>query len=149
VPRGRPTFDPVLVPLLGASLLTLLAALSLPWTEAGAWSPRTPIDRSTSRSLRPGYELLLRAGAVVAPGASYVIRTEPPDARLETFYYRLAISLLPGRRDDPASARGADDPVDRFGDADYVVLVGLPPKESPGELLLQSAGGTVWRRRKP
>jgi hypothetical protein len=145
VPRRRPTSDPVLVPLLGASLLTLLAALSLPWREAGAWSPRTPIDRSTSRSLRPGYELLLRAEALVPPGATYVIRTEPPDARLQTFYRRLAISLLPGRREDPppASSRA---PASRLGDPEFLVLVGPPPKEPPGELLHQDASGTVWRR---
>ena len=149
MPRRRPTSDPVLVPLAGALLLTLLALRAVPRTETGRWLPATPIDRSTSRSLQPGYELLVRAAGVVPPGASYVVRTEPAEARMETFYHRIAISLLPGRRDHAAALRGVFTPPDTFRDAEYLILVGPMPKEAPGELVLRDANGSVWRRPRP
>ena len=149
MPRRRPTSAPVIAPLLGASLLTLIAVRSVPWSEPGRWSPATPIDRSSSRALGPGYRLLLHAAGAVPTGASYVVRTEPADARMETFYHRLAVSLLPDRRDYPAAEHSLFTTPESFRDAEYLIVVGPPPKETPGELVLQDPNGSVWRRRRP
>jgi hypothetical protein len=91
----------------------------------------------------------VRAAGAVPPGASYVVRTEPPDARMETFYHRLAVSLLPGRRDFPAAERSVFATSESLRDAEYAIVVGPPPKDPPGELLLQDPNGSVWRRRRP
>ncbi len=137
--------SPVLVLLLGSALLTAQAVWNVPWRE-GLWRPRSPLDRSTSRILGPGFRLLAAADGLIPPGATVVVRTEPPDPMLETWYHRFAISLLPGRRPLPSALLGGFTSPDVWRDAEYVVIVGPHPKSEPGELVLTAPQGTVWRR---
>jgi hypothetical protein len=78
-----------------------------------------------------------------------VVRTEPPDAGLETWYHRLGVSFLPGRRAFPSAYLGSFTPPEMWREAEYLVLVGPKPREAAGELVLETPSGTVWRRRKP
>ena len=135
----------VIAPLAGAAVLTALALASLPWAE-GLGRPRTPFDRSSSRALGPGYALLNDAARVVPEGSTFVVRTEPPDARFESWYHRLGVSLLPQRRALPAAYLGSFTRPEAWRDAEYLVLVGPRPAEPKGELLLETSCGTVWRR---
>lgn len=96
----------------------------------------------------PGYALLAAADRVIPAGASVVVKTEPPDAVRETWYHRIAVALLPGRRPRPAAAYGQPLSPDLWGDAEYLVLVGARPVTPPGEPVLETADGTVWRRTK-
>jgi hypothetical protein len=96
----------------------------------------------------PGYALLAAADRVIPPGASVVVRTEPPDAVQETWYHRIAVALLPGRRPRPAAFYGKPLSPDVWQDAEYLVLVGPTPAKPPGEPILETADGTVWRRTK-
>jgi hypothetical protein len=146
LPLPRSNSRPTLAPLAGAALLTALALWSLPWKE-GLGRPHTLVDRSTARALAPGFLLLDAAARVVPEKASFVVRTEPPDARFETWYHRLGVALLPGRRALVAASLGRFTPPADWSGAEYLVLVGPPPAEPPGELVLTAPGGTVWRRR--
>lgn len=138
---------PVLVLLLGSALLTAQAVWNVPWRE-GLERPRSPLDRSTARILGPAFRLLATATAVVPAGATVVVRAEPPNPTLETWYYRFAVSLLPGRRPLPSAMLGGFTRPDVWREAEYIVLVGPHPREEPGELVLTAPQGTVWRRRK-
>jgi hypothetical protein len=144
----RPKSAAVLAPLAGAALLTALALWSLPWRD-GLGRPLTPIDRSTARALRPGYLLLTAAAGVIPDKASFVVRTEPPDAEFETWYHRLGVAFLPGRRALPAAYLGGFTASEVWRDADYLVLVGPAPRQPPGELVLATTSGSVWRLGKP
>ena len=97
----------------------------------------------------PGYALLAAADRVIPAGASVVVKTEPSDAVQETWYHRVAVALLPGRRPRPAAFYGQPLSPDVWGDAEYVVLVGARPATPPGEPVLETPDGTVWRRTKP
>ncbi|HEY1435166.1 MAG TPA: hypothetical protein VGG65_07310 [Thermoanaerobaculia bacterium] len=137
----------VLAPLLGAALLAGLALRAVPWRE-GMRRPRTLLDLSSARDLAPGADLLNEAARVIPGGASFVVRTEPPNAVVETWYHRISVGLLPGRQSLPASLLGRfADPQD-WRRAQYLVLIGPPPHDPPGELLLDTPNGTVWRRKK-
>lgn len=143
----RPKTAPVLVPLAGAALLTALALRGLPWKDGFA-RPRTLLDRSSARALAPGCALLAEAARIIPEGASLVVRTEPPDAQAETWYHRLGVALLPGRRCLPAALLGGFTSPEAWSAADYLVLVGPRPAEAPGALLLDSPDGSVWLRRR-
>jgi len=147
-PRAPRSERAARAPLLGAVLLCALALWSLPWKE-GVGRPRTPLDRSTSRALRPGYVLLTEAVGVLPVKASVVVRTEPPDAMLETWYHRLAVALLPGRRILPAAWLGRFTAPEIWSEAEYLVVVGPKPRGAAGELVLETPSGTVWRRSSP
>ena len=97
----------------------------------------------------PGYALLAAADQVIPAGSSVVVKTEPSDPVQETWYHRIAVSLLPGRRPRPAAAYGHPLPPDLWRDSEYLVLVGARPATPHGELVLETADGTVWRRPKP
>lgn len=127
-------FNLVLAPLAGAALLAALALWGLPW-KTGLGRPRTLLDHSAPK-LAPGCALLTDAARVIPRGASFAVRTEPSDARFDDWYFRFGVGLLPGRRATLGTA------------ADYVVLVGTRPREAPGELVLATRDGTVWRRPK-
>ena len=126
--------SPVLAPLAGAALLAALALWGLPW-KSGLARPRTLLDRSAPR-LAPGCALLTAAVGVIPEGATFAVSTDPRDARFEDWYLRFGVGLLPGRRATLGTA------------ADYLVLVGPRPREAPGELVLATPDGTVWRRPK-
>jgi hypothetical protein len=110
--------------------------------------PRTPFDHSAASWVAPGYSLLREASSVIPPGASVVARTEPPDPVQETWYHRLAVSLLPGRRILPAALYGHFVSEEVWRDAEFMVIVGARPAQPPGDLLLEAPEGSVWRRRK-
>ena len=96
----------------------------------------------------PGYALLTAADPLIPAGASVVVKTEPPDATQDTWYHRMAVALLPGRRPRPAAFYGQPLSPDLWRDAEYVVIVGARPPTPPGEPLLETADGTVWRRAR-
>ena len=98
--------------------------------------------------MAPGYALLAAAARVIPAGASVVVKTEPPDAVQETWYHRIAVALLPGRKPRPAAFYGQPLSADVWGGAEYLVLVGARPAAPPGEEVLETADGTVWRRTK-
>jgi hypothetical protein len=91
---------------------------------------------------------LLRDSASVIPaGGSVVARTEPPNAVQETYFHRFALSLLPGRRVLPSALYGQFVDPAVWNDAEFLIVVGARPAAPPGELLLATAEGSVWRRR--
>lgn len=76
-------------------------------------------------------------------------RHEPLDAYKDTYFYYYAVALLPGRRVLPAAMWGAATDPASWNAADYFVIAGSRPASPPGELLLESPNGTVWRRNRP
>ncbi len=132
------------VPLIGAAILVAFTLSSLPWKENLFRRPRTLFDRSGASAVAPGYALVAAAVPVIPAGASVVVRTEPRDPIAETYYYRFADALLPGRRALPAAFYGRFAPPEVFRDAAYVLIVGARPAEPPGRLLLETPEGTVW-----
>lgn len=99
--------------------------------------------------MAPPYSLLKEASSVIPPGASVVARAEPPDAGLETWHHRIAVSLLPGRQILPSALYGRFVPEQIWSRAEFMVVIGGRPSQPPGELVLETAAGSVWRRRKP
>ncbi len=138
-----------LAPLLGAAILLGFTLVSLPWGEGLFRRPRTLFDRSAARAVAPGYALVAAAVPLVPAGATVVVRTEPRDATTETYYHRFADALLPSRRALPASFYGRFVSPDVFPDVDYVLIVGPRPAERPGQLLLETPEGTLWRASPP
>ena len=144
----RSTFNLQLFPLIGAAILAAVTVATLPWKAGLFRRPRTIFDQSVSKAIAPGYGLIVAASGLVPPGANVLVRTEPRDPVLETFYHRIADSLLPGRRALPASLHSRPTPPEMLARADYVVIVGAKPSEPVGRLLLQTPDGTVWRMPK-
>lgn len=137
------------IPLAGAAILAVCALASLPWRQGlFRWSS-TPFDRSLASSVAPGYALLSAAAGVIPPGSSVVARTEPSDPIQETYFFRFAVALLPGRTVLPTAFYGAPIAPKTWRDANYVVLIGRRPTAPPGRLLLETPDGTVWYRGKP
>lgn len=134
--------------LLGSAILVGFAIASVPWSD-GLRRPRTPFDRSRANMVAPGYALLSAAAAVIPPGASVVVRTEPADPTQETWYHRFAVAFLPGRRALPAAFYGRPAPREVWGGAQFIVVVGGRPAAAPGQLLLETPEGTVWRAGQP
>lgn len=139
----------IAAPLVGSALLVALAIVELPWKQGLFHVPRTPFDRSKTRSAVPWYILLEDAAPWIPEGASVAARHEPTDPYRDTYFYYYAIALLPGRRILPAALWGG--PVDPaiWGAAEYFVIAGPRPAAPPGVLLLETPAGTVWRRAKP
>ncbi len=143
--RRRRTPDPVAIALLGSALLAALALWHVPWRQ-GLVRPRTLYDNSSARAVAPVYALLTAAAIGIPQGASVVVRAEPPDAMMETWYHRFAVALLPGRRALPSAFYGAFTAPELWRDAEYLVVVGPKPRPEPGRLLLETPDGTVWLR---
>lgn len=74
------------------------------------------------------------------------MRAEPPDAAMETWYQRLAVALLPGRRTLPSAFYGGFTAPELWRDAEYLVVVGPKPSPAPGRLLFETPDGSVWLR---
>lgn len=146
--RRRSKSDPVLLPLAGSALLAALALWHVPWRQ-GLDRPRTLYDNSNARAVAPAYALLTAAARGIPRGAAVVVRAEPPDARLETWYHRFAVALLPGRRALPSAFYETFLPPDVWKQAEYLVVVGPRPRPEPGRLLLETPEGTVWLRDRP
>ena len=132
--------------LAGAALLAAMALAAAPWTPGFA-RPRTPLDSSRSRFLVPAYELLSDAAAVIPPGASFAVRTEPANSPFQTLFQRLGVALLPDRRSRPDPVPGLPVSADWPREADYLIVVGAAPPDPGGEIVLETANGTVRRRR--
>jgi hypothetical protein len=136
-----------LPPLAGSAILVLLALARLPPAESLLRAPETPFDQARSPSFAADWALLSRAAPLVPAGASVAARVEPPDPAVDTYLHRFAVALLPGRRVLPAALWGAPAP-ELEREADYLVVLGPRPTEPPGELLLQTPAGSVWRRKR-
>lgn len=129
------------VSLLGAALLAAYSVVAIPWASLGR-RPRTPFDASAAGpAVASGYALLRDAAAHIPAGASVAVVTEPRDPIRDGYLQRFAVALLPQARLRPAGSEPSD--------ADFVVVVGARPATAPGEIVLDSAEGSVWRRRKP
>ncbi|MDQ2871192.1 MAG: hypothetical protein M3S32_10635 [Acidobacteriota bacterium] len=146
--RARPAPESVML-LAGAGVLAV-------WSFARLPSPRdifrpadTPFDRTDSRTTAgPAFHFLTSAARVVPAGVTAVAVTEPRDADREGALHGAAVALLPGRRLLPGAQWGAFTP-EYEAQAEYVLVLGPPPAASPGTLLFQGAGGSVWKRRRP
>jgi hypothetical protein len=138
----------MLVPLAGAAILVAFALASLPRAEDLLRRPRTPFDRSASYPATPVFALLSAAARVIPPTASVVVQTEPRDASRETYDYRFAVALLPERTVLPASEYDRFLPPSVWDEAEYLVVLGGRPPSAPGELVLETSDGTLWKRRR-
>jgi hypothetical protein len=145
--RRRSTADPALLPLFGSALLAALALWHVPWKQ-GLVRPRSLYDQSGARAVAPAYTLLTAAALGIPQGASVVVRAEPPDAAMETWYQRFAVALLPGRRVLPSALYGGFTAPELWRDAEYLVVVGPRPGPEPGQLLLETPDGSVWLRSR-
>jgi hypothetical protein len=134
------------VTLAGAAVLAAYSVATLPFSSGWRW-PRTPFDASASgTAVASGYALLRNAADRIPEGASVVVLTEPRDPMREGYFHRFAVALIPHARVLPAAFydRPADPSV--FHDSQYVVIVGPHPEPAPGDLLLDTPDGSVWRR---
>jgi len=145
--RLRSTAAPVLLALLGSALLAALALWHVPWKQ-GFVRPRTLYDHSSARALAPAYALLTAAALGIPQGASVVVRAQPPDATMETWYHRFAVALLPGRRVLPSAFYLGFTAPELWQEAEYLVVVGPRPSPEPGQLLFETPDGTVWLRAR-
>lgn len=136
---------PVLVPLAGSVVLLAFAVASLPW-ELGPRRPLTPFDLSAASTVAPGYALLRSAAMVIPRDGSVATSTEPRDPVRESYFYRFTVALLPGRRILPTAIYGKFMDPDAWRDAAFQIVVGDKPAEPPGELILDTPWGSVWRR---
>ena len=128
----------------GAAALTVLAITRLPPLPDLLRAPSTPLDRSASAATAPAWRLLRRASSVIPPGASVAPLSEPRNAVRETFLHREAVALLPGRKVIPAALWYV--PTHTEYQAEFLLVIGPKPASPPGDLLLETPDGTVWRR---
>jgi hypothetical protein len=130
--------------LLGAVVLTGFSIASLPFERGLFHVPQTPYDAHEARDLPGTWILMSRAERLIPPGASVIVRSEPPDANADSYLHRFGVALLPGRRIVPAALWGVPTPPQDLR-ADYEIVVGRPPAAPPGDELLALHQGTVWR----
>jgi hypothetical protein len=135
--------------LAGAAILAAVSLTRVPWGRNPLRRPRSPFDRGVTSSVASGFALLSEAARLLPPSVSVVARTQPPDPVAETYFHRFAVSLLPGRRVLPAAMYGVATPPEMWRAAQYLVLIGPPPAQPPGRLLLETPEGTVWRLQSP
>jgi hypothetical protein len=128
----------------GTALLTGLAIARLPPPHVWLQPPETPFDRSGAWDARGPFLLLRRAASIVPRGASVAVRTQSGDPSADTYLFRDAVGLLPGRRVLPAARWGAPTP-ELARQAQFLVLLGPLPTTPEGELLLSTPEGTIWR----
>jgi hypothetical protein len=133
--------------LAGAAALTVLAIAKLPHFPEVLRAPSTPFDRNVAPGAAASYKLLHEASSVVPSGASVAAVSEPRNATRETSLHRFAVALLPGRKVLPAALWNS--PTHLEGQADFLIVAGGQPAPPPGKLLLETPGGSVWRRIRP
>jgi hypothetical protein len=131
----------------GAAVFVVLAIVRLPRFPDLLQAPSTPFDRGAMAASAESYRLFEAAAAVIPAGASVVTLSQPRDARRETALHREAVALLPGRKVVPAALWDA--PTGREWEADFLIVAGAIPSPSPGTVLLEMPGGSVWRRARP
>jgi hypothetical protein len=136
-----------LLPLAGSALLAAFSIAALPFSRGLLRAPRTPYDASPAAYVTvPAWIILQRAEALVPPGASVVVRSEPADPSTDSYYHRFAVALLPGRRIVPAALWGTPTEPGPLRDAEYEVVVGGRPAAPLGRLVLELPQGTIWKR---
>lgn len=133
-----------IVLLAGAAVLLGFSIARLPPDVSLLRAPATPIDRSASAETVSDYRLLASAATVLPPEAWVAAISEPSNPSRDTALHRMAVALLPGRRIFAGAYWGVA--VSGSEQAEYLVVAGAKPKESPGRLLLDTPWGTVWRR---
>jgi hypothetical protein len=129
----------------GAGVILLLSISRLPSPRDLLHAPATPFDLSAPSRV-PSYRLLSEAASVIPPGVSVSPISEPRDHVKETSLHREAVGLLPGRKVLPAAIW--DVPTNSEDRAEFLIVAGQRPSPPPGELLLETPRGTVWRRRR-
>ena len=135
-----------LLPLAGAAVLAGFSFGALPFSQGLLRVPRTPYDASEARFIVPAWIVLQRAAPLVPRGATVVVRTEPPDAVVDSHFHRFGVALLPGRRLIPAARWGVASEPALIQEAEYEIVVG-PTAGSPSRrLVLELPEGSVWRR---
>ncbi|MDQ5858643.1 MAG: hypothetical protein M3542_10280 [Acidobacteriota bacterium] len=136
-----------LLPLAGSALLAAFSIAALPFSRGLFEAPRTPYDANPAAFVTvPAWIVLQRAAAIVPPGASVVVRSEPADPPTDSYYHRFAVALLPGRRILPAALWGTPTDPGPLRDAEYEIVVGARPSAPLGHLVLEVAEGTIWKR---
>ena len=143
--RRRPEKVSRAILLGGSALLIALSVGRLPATSEVFLAPATPYDHAASRDAVPALRLLRRAAGVVPVQASVACRSEPFNATKDTSLYRYAVAMLPGRTVWPAALWDVASP-ELETRAEYLVVLGQSPAAPPGEILLETPDGTVWRR---
>jgi hypothetical protein len=133
-------------PVLGAAVLVAVTLAGLPWNDRPFDAPRTPFDRGAAKGIALAFALLRAAEGVIPRGGVLVMRSEPRDLAQDTYLYRFALALLPGREVVPAANYGVQTPPEVWGRAQYVVVLGKKPADPPGRLLLTTTDGTIWKR---
>ena len=137
----------VLVPLVGAAILTGFSVAALPFSRGLFRAPRTPFDAGEASFIVPAWVVLSRAEPLLPRGASVLVRGEPADAMYDTYLHRFAVALLPGRQIVPAARWGVPSSADEMRTAQYEVVVGRRPSgSSDRRLLLEIPEGSLWRR---
>ena len=131
--------------LAGAVVLMALAITELPPIPELLRAPRTPYDRNPAIGMAAEWRLLTDAAKVIPVGTSVSALAEPRNPDIETALHRDAVALLPGRKIF-AAAIGAV-PTHSEDQAEYLVIAGPAPASPPGDRLLSTPEGTVWRRR--
>jgi len=129
----------------GAAVLTVLAAVELPPLSELFRAPETPFDRTMALAAAPEYRLLSESAAVIPLGVSVCAVAEPRNALRETWLHRGAVGLLPGRRIIPAAVWNT--PTHDEDRAEFRIVAGPRPALPPGDLVLETPRGSVWRRR--
>jgi hypothetical protein len=129
----------LLAALAGSAVLAGFSVAALPFSHGLFRAPRTPYGDSAV------WVLLRSAEPLIPPGASVLIRVEPPNLTDDSYFHRFGVGLLPGRRIVPAALWGVPTPADLQAEAGYEVVVGEKPQSAPGRLLLEIPEGTVWR----
>jgi hypothetical protein len=138
----------LLLPLIGAAILTALSIAALPFSRGLFRVPRTPFDAGDPGFTAPAFVLLRRADGVVPRGSSVIVRSEPSDLTGDSYLHRYGVALLPGRKILPVALWGVPTLPDVTRDAEYEIVVGRPPSPEPGRLLVEIPEGTIWRRAR-
>jgi hypothetical protein len=142
--RIRPDTPQLFLLLGGAAILTVLAITRLPPLPDLLHAPSTPFDHSAPPAAVRQYRLFVEAAAVVPAGASVSAICAPRSPACETSLHREAFALLPGRK--VLAAAVWDTPTHSEDQADFLIVAGPKPATSPGNLLLETPAGSVWRR---
>ncbi|MEP6768190.1 MAG: hypothetical protein ABJC61_05940 [Acidobacteriota bacterium] len=143
--RARPAPE-TLILLLGAGAVAVWSFARLPPPRDLFQPASTPFDRTDSKmTAGAAFHFLSKAAPAVPPGAVAVAVTEPRNAAREGALHGAAVALLPGRRVLPGAQWDVFTP-EYEAQAEYVLVLGPAPASSPGTLLFEGAGGSVWKR---
>lgn len=135
-----------LLPLAGSAVLAAFSIAELPFSHGLFRAPKTPYDAGDAAYIAVSQWIVLQRGAhLIPPGASVVVRSEPPDPTTDSYFHRFAVALLPNRTIVPAAMWGTPTEPAWIREADYEVVIGPRPRDPPGRLLLEIPEGTIWK----